>query len=715
MLALQRTIHSHPMAEQNKNVAQSTLPDGHHAIPSFYGGLTYESAENAFQSNKVTGQGQWSSSQQPRRSHRNQQQTQQHTWNNNQQTGYNTTSHQMGYNANTSSAGYPFATYTNMSNTTSNPYMANNGTIPQNPINTTSNFGWGAIYATPTTSRQTPTASIMQPQWLQMQPMLGAFGNGQSFFTNTNGMHQQQTRHMSTETSSAKERYQYINELRRKMYHYLPGKYKTNEFLEPVQRPLPTEGSESKSLHPIDQIRRDVWLAVPEKYKTDDLHRQFNSARLYSSADGSSVESISLQKETHRLLYLVRGARIREWKSLPKEEKHRLTHPEPNILETTEARQYVRATSQPPMAVPSVPGAINSKDDGPSASGSIKYVHTKVEPPMTPLPLKSYLEQAAKEPIDLHFMQPLLVILDLNGTLLYRRRKVFPPKFTRRPALDYFLERLTSRHEVMVWSSSRRDTVDAICDEIFSTGQKEKLVARWSRDHLDLNKEQFNSKVQVYKVLEKVWADRDIQAKFPTKKERSGKAAFNAIRYAPGLDKQTEMTGFLNKRWDQSNTVLIDDSTLKAAANPYNIIQVPEFTNVPNDNDTTVLKELLLKIRVLAKSNDVSRRLRSLGPEGIQIRREDVLASVSESESEAEHIKQQEKIDEGEKGEKVVGPTEVFETDNKIVPISLPPQAVVPGSKRARAKAEKAARKAKKQAKKQQQQASLPDASREDL
>jgi hypothetical protein len=676
------------MGEQNKNnAAQSTMPDGQYAIPSFHGGMTYGGVEDAVQSDEVTGRGQWSGSQQPRRLRRLQQQTEQDTWNNSQQTVYNADNvlaGHMTYDA----AGYPSAPYNNMSNTAPNTYITNNQMMPQTPINNTANFGWGAIYATPTTLYQTPTAPVMQPQWLQMQAAHQIM------------MHQQQIRRMSTEISSSKQRQLYIDGLRRKMYNYLAAKYKTDEFREPVQWPLPTEASDSKSLHPIDEIRRDMWLAVPEKYKTDDLYKQFNNSQRHYSTSPNSIESISVQRETHRLLLLVREARIKEWKALPKKERYQLSHPEPNVLETSEKRQYVRATSEPPKPVLPAPAATNSKAEGSSASASIKYVHTKVEPPMTPLPMDSYLEQAAKEPLDLHFMQPLLVILDLNGTLLYRRRKVFPPKFTRRPALNYFLERLTSRHEVMVWSSSRQDTVDAICDEIFSTVQKQKLVARWSRDHLDLTKEQFNNKVQVYKVLEKVWADQDIQAKFPTKKIRSGKAAFNALRYAPGLEEQTEMTGFLNKRWDQSNTVLIDDSTLKAAANPYNIIQVPEFTNVPNENDKTVLKELLLKIRVLAKSNDVSRRLRSLGPKGIQIRREDVLASASDSESEAEHIKQQEKLGEGGEGEKVVGPTEVFETNNQIVPISLPPEAQ-PGPKRARAKAEKAARKAKKQAKKQ--------------
>lgn len=667
----QRPIHSLPMGDKNQNAA--TLPDNEsqqYAIPSFHGGVMHGNAEETVQSDEMTGQGQWSGSHQPRRSHRLQQQTEQDTWNNSQQTVHDANNvsagHQMQmmYDANNASAGYHSVPYNNISNYTSNPYMANNEMMPpQNPINSAANFGWGAIYATPNNFHQTPTptAPVMQPQWLQMQsaqqmrmpqPMLGGFGSGQWFFTKTNDMHQQQIRNMSTENSYSNPRRLYLDGLRKKIWGNLANKYKDDEFLEPVQWPLSTEDSDSNSLHPIDQIRRDMWLALPEKYKTDDLHKRFNSQRHYSIEDSgsSTIESISLQRETERLLLLVCEARVKEFNALP------------------------------------------------PASVYIRKVMAQIEQPMTPLPLPSYLEQAAKEPIDLHFMQPLLVILDLNGTLLYRRRKVFPPKFTRRPALNYFLERLTSRHIVMVWSSSRQDTVDAICEDIFSTVQKQKLAAKWSRNQLGLTPDQFNNKVQVYKELEKVWADPKIQANFPTKKDRAGKAALNAIRYAPGLDEQTEMTGFLNKRWDQSNTVLIDDSTLKAAANPYNILQVPEFTNVPNDNDTTVLKELLLKIRVLAKSNDVSRRLRALGPKGIQIRREDVLASASESEAEVESIKEQGKNGK-EEGERVVGSTEVFETENQIVPISLPPQTKL-GPKKEKAKAEKAKRKAMKREKK---------------
>lgn len=254
-----------------------------------------------------------------------------------------------------------------------------------------------------------------------------------------------------------------------------------------------------------------------------------------------------------------------------------------------------------------------------------------VGPPNAPVPFPAYLEQASKEPKDLESSQPLLVILDLNGTLLYRKRKKFPPQFIKRPELNHFLERLTSRHVVMVWSSSRPETVNAICGSIFSQAQRNKVVAKWGRDKLGLTPQQYLAKVQVYKQLEKVWADPKIQKSYPTRPVRAVKNM--EPRDDPGLVPEDDMSGVLHKRWDQSNTVLIDDSTLKAAGNPYNILQVPEFTSEPGLDDTTVLKTVLAKIRMLAKSNDVSQRLRSWGEEGIKVKRDEVLG-MSSSEGE---------------------------------------------------------------------------------
>jgi NLI interacting factor-like phosphatase len=353
---------------------------------------------------------------------------------------------------------------------------------------------------------------------------------------------------------------------------------------------------------------------------------------------------------------------------------------------STVLRTTIRPTQNfdPNMATPDAATQSQDDDNNNQPGGQPKSRSNAVQPPEPPVPWPSYLDQAHKEPKDLDWIQPLLVILDLNGTLLYRKRKKFPPQFIRRPALNYFLERLTSRHVVMVWSSSRPETVNAICDDLFSDGQNDKLIARWGRDKLGLSDSQYYAKVQVYKELEKVWADPKIQSKYPqSKKVKAGVALYNVLRRKPDTAIEMEMTGVQGHRWDQSNTVLIDDSTIKAAANPYNILEVPEFTNAPDDDDTTVLKTVLRTLRTLAKSNDVSRRLRSWGEDGNKISRDEVLGSSSEESSASGSELESDLEEEGEEEEEDEKPTEnkkkqkepvdnlVYETDNKIVPQSL--------------------------------------------
>jgi hypothetical protein len=277
------------------------------------------------------------------------------------------------------------------------------------------------------------------------------------------------------------------------------------------------------------------------------------------------------------------------------------------------------------------------------ASSNIKQVdivkeasHAKNQQPKrkaptypAPVPTASYIKQASKPPKEaLDFMQPLLIILDLNGTLLHRTNKKMPPRFVKRPALDHFLERVTARHMVMVWSSAQPATVETICRQIFTPVQYAKLVAIWNRTHLGLPEELYRNKVQVYKQLERVWADKKIQSQYPNSKHRCGKAIHHVIKYNSHAPLEYEMTGVNSLRWDQSNTVLIDDSRLKAAANPYNIFEVPEFTNKPDDDDELVLRALLERIKFIANSNDVSRCLRSWseqGGEGITMDRGHIL------------------------------------------------------------------------------------------
>ncbi len=77
------------------------------------------------------------------------------------------------------------------------------------------------------------------------------------------------------------------------------------------------------------------------------------------------------------------------------------------------------------------------------------------------------------------------------------------------------------------------------------------LVAVWARDRFGLTGADYNLKVQCYKRLTRLWADRDIQAAHPD--ARAG------------------------GRWDQTNTVLVDDSAEKARSEPFNFVGVPEF------------------------------------------------------------------------------------------------------------------------------------------
>ncbi|KAI5813042.1 HAD-like domain-containing protein [Pyronema omphalodes] len=143
----------------------------------------------------------------------------------------------------------------------------------------------------------------------------------------------------------------------------------------------------------------------------------------------------------------------------------------------------------------------------------------------------------------------LLIILDLNGTLLCRASKgaVGSSTPTRRPGLAYFLEYLFKNHKVMVWTSARPENATRMVNACFTQVQKESLLALWARDTLGLTKLEYNAKTQVYKTLERVW-----EGEFQIKVQEN--------------------------QFTQFNTVLFDDSIEKARAHPYNLVCVPEFT-----------------------------------------------------------------------------------------------------------------------------------------
>ena len=177
-----------------------------------------------------------------------------------------------------------------------------------------------------------------------------------------------------------------------------------------------------------------------------------------------------------------------------------------------------------------------------------------------PYPTEEYLAQAALPPIPLPPgtpAQPLLVILDLNGTLLFRSVNKKNHATSRnpvvRPYLPFFLHYLFSNFNVMVWSSAHPDNVRAMVRAIMLEHQQDKLCAIWARDTLGLNKLQMRSKLIVYKTLEPVWEKIGISN--PTREDRH------------------------LRPWSQRNTILIDDSSVKATAQPYNLVEVSTWEN----------------------------------------------------------------------------------------------------------------------------------------
>lgn len=199
-----------------------------------------------------------------------------------------------------------------------------------------------------------------------------------------------------------------------------------------------------------------------------------------------------------------------------------------------------------------------------------------------PVPTPVYMYYAGQTAKTLDFSRPLLVILDLNGTLLFRKKFGGTNDFTARPHMHQFLQYLFSNHTVMVWSSSKPENVAKMCSDLFTPEQHSQLAAIWGRDKLNIPAHAYNQKVQVYKQLSWVWNDSFIRSKNPI----------------PG------------GVWTQANTVLIDDSIEKAASEPHNIVELEEFEAKPEQMTTDVLGQVALYLDDLRSQRDVSAYMR---------------------------------------------------------------------------------------------------------
>lgn len=199
-------------------------------------------------------------------------------------------------------------------------------------------------------------------------------------------------------------------------------------------------------------------------------------------------------------------------------------------------------------------------------------------PRPAPTPTPQYLLQAEFNPKALIKPKRLLLVLDLNGTLLCRnRQKVSKPRTNLKLFLNYCLK----EHSVLVWSSATPPNVTSVCARIFSSEQRQQLLGTWARDTLGLTESEYNDKSQVYKRLERIWDDQNLQETHPN--------------HASG------------GKWSQANTLLLDDSVAKAKAQPYNLIEIPELTKEAKmETGKDYLGQVVAYVEEARRWNDVS-------------------------------------------------------------------------------------------------------------
>ncbi|KAI1352541.1 HAD-like domain-containing protein [Xylaria sp. FL0043] len=171
-----------------------------------------------------------------------------------------------------------------------------------------------------------------------------------------------------------------------------------------------------------------------------------------------------------------------------------------------------------------------------------------------PDPTQEYLALASHPPFLLPYARSLLVVIDLNGTLLHRPYRHSPTRFVERPFARAFLSYCVNTFTVVIWSSARPTNVDNMCQRLLTPEDRAKVVAVWGRDSFGLSKADYNLRVQCYKRLTKLWNDPVVAASHPN-----------------------------GEQWNQLNTVLVDDSTEKARSEPFNLIQIPDFTGDANE------------------------------------------------------------------------------------------------------------------------------------
>ncbi|KXH24880.1 phosphoprotein phosphatase [Colletotrichum salicis] len=227
------------------------------------------------------------------------------------------------------------------------------------------------------------------------------------------------------------------------------------------------------------------------------------------------------------------------------------------------------SNSAVPLPEQSAAGDQSTIPNGPRKAAAAPHNRDKIIPPSAasggvPNPTPQYLQQASLLPTLVPTPRPILVVMDLNGTLLFRPNRRNAASFVERPHAKRFLQYCLDTFHVVVWSSAQPKNVQSMCDQLLLKGglgaantqedrasYRRRVLAVWGRDKFGLSESDFKLRVQVYKRLEMVWAQANVQRAHPD-------AAYGG-------------------RWDQTNTVLVDDSLEKARSEPFNLLRIPEF------------------------------------------------------------------------------------------------------------------------------------------
>jgi len=216
-----------------------------------------------------------------------------------------------------------------------------------------------------------------------------------------------------------------------------------------------------------------------------------------------------------------------------------------------------------------------------------------------PKPDGLYMQLAKPPAREIIFKKTLLIVLDLNGTLLVRKVRTSvnvaqvpsikpdsqtrSTSFTPRPHLEQFLQYALANHKVIIWSSAKPENVNKMVDNLLSADQRQQVLRIWNRNQLNLGPH-YNKKVQVYKQLSWLWNDIEVQRSF-----------------------RPEFGGY---RWDQTNTVLIDDTLEKAASEPYNLLKIDEFSITEDSLKVDVLGQVAAYLERLCWHDNVSACMR---------------------------------------------------------------------------------------------------------